>query len=188
MISLISVFWALVLIFAVIGLMRGWAKELMVTFSVFVAIMSIELVHTYFLPQPPTQKTDFLWRAAVVLALVFFGYETPAALSRVRGGGFTREKIQDALLGFVLGALNGYLIVGTLWYYLAQAGYPFDFIVDPQLIALKTAENNCDTAFSQALAAEIERFLVYMPPIFLKPPLIYFAVALSFIFVIVVFV
>ncbi|NPA27016.1 MAG: hypothetical protein GXO36_05425, partial [Chloroflexi bacterium] len=73
MVSLISVFWTLILLFAVIGLMRGWAKELLVTFSVFVAIMSIELVHSYFLPQPPAQKTDFLWRAAVVLALVFFG-------------------------------------------------------------------------------------------------------------------
>ncbi len=37
MVSLIVIFWMYVILFAIIGGMRGWAKELLVTFSVILA-------------------------------------------------------------------------------------------------------------------------------------------------------
>ncbi len=41
----------------------------------------------------------------------------------------TREKIQDIILGVVIGAFNGYLIAGTIWFYMADAGYPFPGVI-----------------------------------------------------------
>ena len=38
MMSLVYVFWMYVLLFAVIGMLRGWAKELLVAFSVVLAL------------------------------------------------------------------------------------------------------------------------------------------------------
>ena len=38
MMSIVYVFWMYVILFAVIGAMRGWAKELLVSFSVILAL------------------------------------------------------------------------------------------------------------------------------------------------------
>jgi hypothetical protein len=85
----------------------------------------------------------------------------------------TREKFQDILLGAFLGAINGYLIAGTIWFYMADGGYPFTKIIVPP---------------SGDLAKVAESMLHYMPPKLLGIPGIYFAVVVAFIFVIVVFI
>ena len=69
---------------------------------------------------------------------------------------------------------NGYLIIGTLWFFLDRAGYPFSLIVTPQ-------END---PFSGA-AWELVQWL---PPRWLGIPTIYFAVAIAFAFVVIVFI
>jgi hypothetical protein len=38
MMSIIYVFWMYVVLFAIIGWMRGWAKELLVSFSVILSL------------------------------------------------------------------------------------------------------------------------------------------------------
>jgi hypothetical protein len=103
--------------------------------------------------------------------LVFFGYQTPN-ISRFATK-VSREKIQDILLGAVLGAVNGYLIAGTIWFYMADASYPFTKLITPP------------TGEIAKIAASM---LTYMPPRLLGIPGIYFAVVIAFIFVIVVFV
>ena len=35
---------------------------------------------------------------------------------------------QGVLLGLLVGLLNGYLITGSLWYYMDKFGYPFTFL------------------------------------------------------------
>src|SRR6185436_14996032 len=78
----------------------------------------------------PDNDPNLFWiRTVIVIVLVFFGYQT-VALPRFAGKA-TREKLQDSILGFVFGIINGYLVVGTLWFYLDQAGYPFDYIQAP---------------------------------------------------------
>ena len=47
MISIIYVFWMYVILFAIIGMLRGWAKELLVGFAVVVAVALNFLLHTY---------------------------------------------------------------------------------------------------------------------------------------------
>ena len=44
MISLLVVFYIFVILFAIIGAMRGWAQELLVTFSVILAFFLIHVL------------------------------------------------------------------------------------------------------------------------------------------------
>lgn len=171
MMTLGFTFWLLVFIFAVIGAMRGWAKELLVTFSVLVGIFILSVLTRYMPPiqsffAPPNGSQEFWVRSIIILALVFFGYQTPN-ISKFAGGKFVRERFADTLLGLFLGALNGYLIVGTIWFFMADSNYPFSAITKP---------------------SPVPQILAYLPPQLLGIPTIYFAIAVSFLFVLVVFI
>ena len=176
MISLYFTFWLLVLIFGLIGMMRGWAKELLVSFSVILALAFNTLLFRYvpFIKNLPTDQSPLFWiRVTIVITLVFFGYQT-VGLPRFAAKA-NREKLQDSLLGFVLGALNGFLIFGTIWFYIAEAKYPFsDYISQP---VAGTAMGDAATSLIPMLA-----------PHLLGEPAVYFAVMLCFIFVLVVFI
>jgi uncharacterized membrane protein required for colicin V production len=176
MISLNFFFWMLVVLFGLIGMMRGWAKELLVTFSVVLALAFERLLERYvpLVNTLPVNETPLFWiRVIILLTLVFFGYQT-VALPRFAGKA-AREKLQDSLLGFVLGALNGYLVIGTIWFYLDQAQYPFgDYITAPV-----PGTPMGDAALN---------LLPILAPHLLGEPAIYFAVMLCFIFVLVVFI
>jgi uncharacterized membrane protein required for colicin V production len=175
MISLNFTFWLLVILFGLIGMMRGWAKELLVSFSVILALAFNSLLMRYVpvIKALPSAETPLFWiRITIVITLVFFGYQTvglPRFASKAN-----REKLQDSLLGFVLGALNGFLVFGTVWFYLAEANYPFDYITAP--IA--------GTPMGDAAISLIP----ILAPRLLGEPAIYFAVILCFIFVLVVFI
>jgi uncharacterized membrane protein required for colicin V production len=178
MVSLTVIFWMFVFLFAIIGAMRGWARELMVTFSVILAMFIIVLMETYAPPFQPAAglgaSTRFWIRFTIVLLSVFFGYQTPN-IRALAGARFARERLQDVLLGLILGGINGYLVVGTVWYYMHEAGYPFrDYFTAPDR----------STDLGQAAIELLE----HMPPTYLDPPLIYFAVAVAFLFVVVVFI
>jgi len=178
MVSLHVIFWMFIILFAIIGTMRGWARELLVTCSVMVALFILTALVQFvpavgdFITGGEPGRTFWL-RAGVILALVFFGYQTPN-LPRLAGSHrFVREHVQDSLLGLFLGAINGFLIFGSIWYYLDQAGYPFAIVTPP--IAGTTGGD---------AAAWL---LPLLPPQWLTTPLIYFAVVIAFIFALVVF-
>ena len=176
MVSLTVVFWMYVVLFAIIGAMRGWAKELMVTFSVVLSLFIITLLEQFV---PPLREgigevPRFWVRTIMVTLLVFFGYQTPN-IKAIAGARFARERLQDTLLGFIIGALNGYLVVGSLWFYMDQAGYPFaPFFTAPNL--------------NEPMGRAAEVLISRLPPVFLQPPWIYFAVTVAFLFVVVVFI
>jgi hypothetical protein len=177
MVSLNVIFWMYIVLFAIIGAMRGWAKEIMVTFSVILAMFLITVLESY-VPVVKntivkTGGTTMFWMETIILILlVFFGYQTPN-LRGLAGPRFARERVQDALLGFLLGAFNGYLIVGTFWFFLNQANYPFSIVTAPQ-----PGTSGGDAAI---------RLIGMLPPHWLTIPWIYFAVGVAFLFVIVVF-
>ncbi len=176
MMSLTAVFWMYVILFAIIGGMRGWAKEILVSFSVILALAFTALLERYvpFISQilVPEQSSVLFWlRTSILIILVFFGYQTPN-IQRFSAK-MTREKLEHTILGTVIGGINGYLIAGTIWFYMADAKYPFANIV---------------SAPTGDFAKMADTMLHYMPPKLLGVPGIYFAVVISFIFVIVVFV
>lgn len=174
--SLVYVFWMYVILFAIIGALRGWAKELLVAFSVILALALNHLLRRYIpiVEQLPDDSTSLFWiEALIVIALVFFGYQTVAMVPHLQSKA-TRERLQDSLFGAVLGAINGYLIAGTLLFYVVQTKYQ----AFPEIVL----------APNGAMAQAVQTLMTYMPPRLLGEPGIYFAVILCFIFVIVVYI
>ena len=106
----------------------------------------------------------------LMLLLTFFGYAGPTLVGRV-GSKVARERLQDALLGFFLGLLNGFLIMGTLWFYLHRSGYAIGGITPPP-------ENTPAWTIAQS----------YLVPVWLTIPALYVAIALAFVFIIIVFI
>jgi uncharacterized membrane protein required for colicin V production len=176
MMSIIYLFWMYVILFGVIGGMRGWARELLVAFSVVTALAANYLFEKY-LPLMhglPGNSGSLFWiRSIILLALVFFGYQTINILTRFESKA-RRERLQDALFGFVLGSINGYLVAGTMLYYNHMAEYPYKNIISP--------------ATDPAIVAAIETMMRYMPPRLLGEPGIYFAPLIILIFIIVVYI
>ncbi len=172
MMSLSSVFWLLLIITGIIGGSRGWAKEILVLFSLILA-MCITALIDQFLPdvvamlRAANPALQFSVRAAFFLLLAFFGYESPAVSSALAGKG-KREKLQDILLGFVMGMLNGYLLVGSLWHYMNETQYPIPGVLMPT-------------------EPSVLAYLNFMPQDVVGIPQIYFATVAAFVFVLVVF-
>jgi uncharacterized membrane protein required for colicin V production len=182
MMSIVYIFWMYVILFAVIGAMRGWAKELLVAFSVVTALAVNLLLEKYIPivrnlaiqenPTADTLKALFVIRVTILIPLVYFGYQT-VSLARLASKA-ARERLQDALFGGVLGGFNGYLIAGTVLYYNHEARYPY-----PNIISRATDPSIVET---------VERMMNTMPPRFLGEPTIYFAVIIILIFIIVVYI
>ena len=177
MVSLIVIFESMIVLFAVIGAMRGWAKELLVTSSIVLAIFMINILENYITPYYTALATEpnvrFVARAIILVLLGFFGYQSQnisALQPKV-----ARERLQDTLLGLILGAVNGYLLMGSLWSFLHEANYPTDMI-------------NTSIAGWDILFTEYGDVVKWMPPNLLPIPHIYFAVGVIFVVIIVVFV
>jgi hypothetical protein len=200
MISILSAFWLFVFIFGLIGAMRGWAKELLVIFSVVLALFMIYVLESFTpylipfeevlgtvenympgtsfgalpLPVQDELRIQFWTRAVIVIVISFFGYQTPR-LAVIRDKA-RRERIQDVLLGVVLGLGSGFFIMGSLWFYMAAAQYPFS----PQILPPQPGTPLGDAAIS---------ILKYFPPVFASNQIgLFFAVVVAFMFVLVVFI
>jgi hypothetical protein len=176
MMSIVYIFWMYVILFAVIGAMRGWAKELLVAFSVITAL-AVNLLLEKYIPLvrdlDKTSSSVFWIRSLILIALVYFGYQTVASIPRLSSKA-ARERLQDSLFGAVLGGVNGYLVAGTIIFYNHMANYPY-----PSIVSRPT-----DPVIVQA----VESMMKYMPPHLLGEPGIYFAVIIVLIFIIVVYV
>ncbi|MEW5871367.1 MAG: hypothetical protein AB1894_18995 [Chloroflexota bacterium] len=177
MISLVIVFYMFVILFGFIGAMRGWAKEILVTFSVILALAFISVIELLlpmvgpFIQSNPSMQ--YWFRILTVVLMAFFGYQSPK-FSRLSKAAERRDRIQDVMLGMFLGLVSGWFVIGTLWYYTHQADYP--------MLAKYVVPAQGD------MAESMQRILKLLPPVWLgKQPNIYIAVVLAFIFVIIVF-
>ncbi len=176
MVPLETFFTGLVILFGIIGALRGWAKELLVCFSVILARF-IEFVALVYVPvlstslqslQQSDPKTWFYVRLMIFGVIVSFGYATTILSPRL-GARARKEKLQDSLLGIFLGGINGYLVVGMIWGFLHELGYAIWGISGPQT----------DAAL---------KFLKYLPTDWLQGPSLFVAVAVAFAFVLIVFI
>ena len=117
---------------------------------------------------------NLFWMRLVILAvLVYFGYQTVVSIQHLANRA-VRERFQDTFVGVLVGAFNGYLIAGSVLYYMYVANYPFSRFISPPT--------------DPALANTVAQMMLYMPPQLLGDPGIYFAIILAFVFVIVVYV
>ena len=204
MIPMHTVFLMMVVVFALIGSLRGWAKELIVAFSVVLALF-IEQVLTGLVPPirdiwTAMSPLSRFWIRLIVFGLiVIFGYASPTLSAHISGKA-ARERLQDILLGFFLGLLNGVLIVGTLWFYVDEAYYG---VPPDQRTVRQVVDENGQTVEEVTYQPGAEgiggihppaedstawKLLPYLPPRIISGPPLYLAVGLAFVFVIIVFI
>jgi uncharacterized membrane protein required for colicin V production len=175
MIALVMVFLMFLILFGFIGASRGWAKEVLVIASVVLALAIITLLEDL-LKLDQMIKNDVVWywiRIFILFTLVLFGYQSPKVQSFSHATE-KRAQIGDWILGFLMGMISGYFVVGTAWYFSNSAGYPLinEYIRPP-------AAN-----FAEAT----ERVLAILPPTWLDTPLaVFVALVVIFVFVIIFF-
>ncbi|HXF84993.1 MAG TPA: CvpA family protein [Anaerolineales bacterium] len=176
MMNIVYLFWMYVVLFAIIGWMRGWAKELLVSFSVILSLALNHVIRKYIPLASGLAETDpslFWVRTSILVVLVYFGYQTVISIPHLASRA-VRERLQDTLFGAFLGAVNGYLIAGSLLYYIHVADYAVQKVItkptDPTLLET------------------VNQMMQYMPPQVLGEPGIYFAIILAFVFVLVVYI
>jgi len=124
MIQLSSLMWILAFFFAVIGFVRGWNREIValagIALSMFALFQFDALIRGTLLLSFSFTQT-FLIQSAIFFTVVFVAYRNKsfAPTRRVH-----TNRFQTGLLGGIVGFFNGYLIGGTLWYFLDINEYP----------------------------------------------------------------
>jgi hypothetical protein len=202
----------MVLLFALVGSLRGWSKEIIVAFSVFLALFIEEVLVTLVPPirdlwAAMAPMSRFYLRLIVFGIIVLFGYASPTLASGI-GSKVARERLQDLLLGFFIGLLNGILIVGTIWFYLDEAQYGVDPgkwnvrqavdesgapVYEEDGVPVTEVVYDIDAAGVWGILPPAENstawdILPYLPPRIITKAYLYLAVGLAFVFVIVVFI
>ncbi len=127
MIQLSTFLWVMILMFAGIGFMRGWAKELVATAGIVLALFTLKQFESIVI-DPLTngeQASKFYLQATILLIIGFFAYQTsPEAFRGLSRRSSNREGLQEGILGGLVGGLNGYLLWGSLWWYMDNLEYP----------------------------------------------------------------
>jgi uncharacterized membrane protein required for colicin V production len=133
-----------------IGLARGYVKELGSTLIILVAIFIL----TFFEDQlsglltaigtalgggDDTQSNELLLSTtySIIFVVIVFGAYAGRTLNFT---GTPAPPPQGTLISILIGALNGYLIAGTLWYYQHTYNYPIGQIVTFQNTLTDTAQ------------------------------------------------
>lgn len=134
MVELSVLVYSLVGFFAYVGFRRGWTKELIALSGVILSLFALHefdflIRQTLFGDLPPGQV--FYIQTAIFILIVFFAYQTRALNERADRRGSNREESQTKVLGAIVGAINGYMIGGTIWYFLDISNYP----LAPQVVA-----------------------------------------------------
>jgi uncharacterized membrane protein required for colicin V production len=177
MLAIQTVFWMFVFLFGIVGVMRGWAKEIVATAGMVLALFALETFGDpiqRLLAAQQTGSQRFYIQTVLFLLFVFAAYQGPALVRLASRGSTTarpREGVRDGILGLLVGMINGYLVAGTIWFYLHQQGYPF-------------AANIMMPPAATSPASEL---VAWLPPAVLKPYLPPVMIVL-FVFVLVAMV
>jgi hypothetical protein len=140
MIQLTVLMWAMAALFAYIGFTRGWNKEMIATSGIILGLFALtefsDVIDQMLITAPPSQK--YFFRITLFAVIVFFAYQTRAlgegraqpSRSRRRGsgrgtGGRGADDMQSSVLGGIMGFINGYLIWGSMWYFM-HPDYPLN--------------------------------------------------------------
>jgi hypothetical protein len=124
-----AVFLTMFIIFGVVGVVRGYARELGVTTMLLIALFVLEIIDERYINLfnqvlarvgvPATSQSE-------VKTAIFCGFLILIAFISYQGETLTfpgKGKSNPFSLG--TGLWNGYLFAGSLWYYMDKAGWPW---------------------------------------------------------------
>jgi hypothetical protein len=130
-----ALFVTIQVIIAIVGVVRGYAKELGNTLVFMAAIFFLsyvgsraqatiaEFIERVFGYAPGSTQSNsllFFLYVGTFLVIVFASY----AGRTLDFGGKPMRAPEGTILSLLVGLLNGYLIAGTIWYYANLFGYP----------------------------------------------------------------
>lgn len=126
MIQFYSLMWILAGFGAFLGFLRGWNREVIATAGILLATFGLfqfdALIRgTILLTIGLSRDQSFAIQLLIFFAVVYIAYQNRTFLpDKPRD-----MSIQTGILGGVIGAINGYLIGGALWYFVDINEYPF---------------------------------------------------------------
>jgi hypothetical protein len=119
--------WTLAIFFGIMGYLRGWQREFIVTFAVLLLGFAVfhfdSLLRTIFFGI--NHDTLFSFQMIALILVVFYAYNAKVNLGGTRTRRDSRD-MRDNMIGVLVGGLNGYLIGGTFWYFLDINQYPLE--------------------------------------------------------------
>lgn len=143
MVQLATLIVLMAIFFAYLGFQRGWSKELIATSGVVLGLFTLHQFDTIIrdtLLAGFQSVEKFYIQTLLFLIIVFFAYQTRALIgsdARAARGGDGRDSLQSSTLGAIVGAFNGYLIGGSIWYFLHINRDPVTnaYPLDPHVVA-----------------------------------------------------
>ncbi len=130
------VFLVLIVLFGVIGVVRGWQQELGVTTMLLLTLFAI----TFLFARDEPGRLDSLFvrigltqdQIVVVTSLMAVAALLIVTFISYQGLGLTYPGSKKSnFLSLLVGLINGYLLAGSIWYYLERAGWPLADVVPP---------------------------------------------------------
>ena len=130
MINIGTMFWLLVALFAIMGTMRGWTKEVIATSGLILALFFVNQFGSYIMgfvggtgdavvDTVQVRRQVFYIFSLITWIIAFFSYQGPAiAGGKVAARLRIRDSFQDKFMGLVVGSINGYLLIGATLSYL----------------------------------------------------------------------
>lgn len=132
MISLQWMFYLMVIFFALVGSIRGWQREVLALTGLIASIAALNQFGFVIVTNIANltgaaddlmlQQRFFQVQAIFHCTIAFFSYQVVARLADTVSGGKlgerAREGFQRRFIGSIVGAFNGYLLVGGLWSFL----------------------------------------------------------------------
>jgi hypothetical protein len=129
------VFFIIVAVFGLVGMVRGFLRELGVTLPLIVLLWAYSALGERLLRlieggmvkvagYAVSPTTGDLIRCCFYLVTLIFVTFIAYQGETLAFAGSNPPGLQGWLLALLIGAVNGYLIAGTAWYYLAVYNYP----------------------------------------------------------------
>ncbi len=128
MVTLYSMLWVCAAFFAILGLIRGLRRELMVLAGVVLASFTLSqfdaIFRGLFLATIPRDQACLV-QLLIFTTIMYFAFQTRSIGALENDKTPRNNRTQDAILGGLVGGVNGYLIWGLVWYLLDINDYPF---------------------------------------------------------------
>ena len=139
--SPIEYFWIIIaLLFGIVGIIRTYPRELGVTTMCVVALLLLlefgakiigrlqnRFGADFEVLMSPRFEAGFY--VGVFLFIIYISYQGITLTFK----GTPPKGIGTSLISFIVGLLNGYLITGTVWFYLHRFHYPFGSVDESEL-------------------------------------------------------
>ncbi len=142
MIQLSTLLWGFALVFGVIGYMRGLPKELISLAGIILALFALfqfdRGLRGILLANVPGMQR-FIIQCIIFLGIAFFAYQTRAIGRRLNVNEGGRDNLQSTVLGAIVGFVNGYLIFGSIWYFMHINDYPLSPFIEAPLAGSPSA-------------------------------------------------